>query len=564
MGISPETIEEVLKTANVYDVISDYLNLKKTGVNYSALCPFHTEKTPSFIVSPSKNIWKCFGCGKAGNSVKFLMEYKGLSYTEAIKELANKYGIPIKYVGNIEEDKEKTGLYAVIEKVKEFYIDNLKKSKEARKYLNERGVLSKTISTFLLGYSPKDIKELLKFAERENIKLEDLEKIGVITRSIDGSIKDRFRGRIIFPIRDHSGRLVAFGGRILPSENKNLPKYLNSPETKIYNKSKVLYGFYEAKDYLREKKTAIIVEGYFDLLSMYQIGFKNIVATLGTSLTLEHGKLLKKFIDKAILMFDNDKAGKEAVIRASKILLLYDIEVYYCPLADKDPDELARRGIKEVKKHLENSTDIFDFLLANFKRKTDIKERQKILKLYLELVSYIPDRAKVGLLIDKLSKETGIGKEYLKVNSQNLKEKIENKKEGGRIHEKLSYNEIIVLKALIEHRDYLLKKFDKYDKIKVSEYFEALLNSIINNQIEEDVIKEIKSYDVPSDPDTAINILESMYYKWLKNELELELAYNRDNLKNSDKEAENKILEKLINLRLIINKFYKGGVVNDT
>ena len=308
------------------------------------------------------------------------MEYKGISFNEAIEEIANKYGIPIKYVGNTEEDKEKKGLYSVIQKVANFYRENLKKSKEAKNYLKEREISPNTIEKFLLGYSPEDISLLLKFAEKENISIEELKKVGVLTQSLDGSVKDRFKGRIIFPIKDHLGRIVAFGGRII-KEKTNLPKYINSPETKIYNKSKVLYGFYEAKEYLREKKYGIIVEGYFDLLSMYQVGFKNTVATLGTSLTEYHSKLLKKFVNKVILMFDNDKAGKEATIRAAKILLSQDIDVYYLPLKDKDPDDLAKRGIKEVENYIKKAKDIFQFLLEVLLRKTDIKDKQKMIEL---------------------------------------------------------------------------------------------------------------------------------------------------------------------------------------
>ncbi len=547
MGISPETIEEVYRTANVYDIISDYLSLKRSGSNYLTLCPFHTEKTPSFVVSPTKNIWKCFGCGKAGDSVKFLMEYKGLSFSEAVVEIANKYGITVKYVGDTKEDLEKKNLFSVIQKVAEFYKENLKKSKEAKSYLKERNIFSSTVETFLIGYSPYDIQKLIKFMEDEGITIDELKKVGVLIQSLDGEIKDRFRGRIIFPIKDHLGRIVAFGGRIIsPNISSKSPKYLNSPETKIYNKSKVLYGFFEAKDYLRERKYGIIVEGYFDLLSMYQIGFKNIVATLGTSLTEYHAKLLKKFVNKVILMFDNDKAGKEAVIRASKILLSQDIDVYYLPLTEKDPDDLAKKGIKEVENQLNKSKDIFEFLLETLKKKNDIKEKQKITKIYLELASHIPDITKVGFLIDKLSKESGLNKTFL---TEELKKIIVknskiNRENNRKIDIKsLSHNEILVLKALLENRDEVLTKFKYFDKIESSEYFKSLLFSILNRQTEEEIFNKILSYEVSTSPEIALEVLERMHERWKEKVIELELIYNGQKKEEKAIELINRLIQ---------------------
>ncbi|RUM59843.1 MAG: DNA primase [Persephonella sp.] len=529
MGISSETIEEVYRTAN-----------------YLTLCPFHTEKTPSFVVSPAKNIWKCFGCGKAGDSIKFLMEYKGLSFSEAVVEIANKYGITVKYIGDTKEDLEKKNLYSVIQKVADFYRENLKKFKEAKSYLKERNIFSSTVETFFIGYSPYDIQKLIKFMESQGITIDELKKVGVLVQSLDGEIKDRFKGRVIFPIKDHLGRIVAFGGRIIsPNISPKSPKYLNSPETKIYNKSKVLYGFFEAKDYLREKKYGIIVEGYFDLLSMYQIGFKNIVATLGTSLTEYHAKLLKKFVNKVILMFDNDKAGKEAVIRASKLLLSQDIDVYYSPLTEKDPDDLAKKGIKEVENQLNKSKDIFEFLLETLKEKNDIKEKQKITKIYLELASHIPDKTKIGFLIDRLSKETGINKRYLEISSKVSNKNRFKDKQKLELDKNLSHNEILVLKALLENRDEVLTKFKYFDKIESSEYFKSLLFSILNGQTEEEIFNKILSYEVSTNPEIALEILQRMYERWKEKEIELELIYN-------NKKEEERAIE-LIN-RLIQEK----------
>jgi len=521
MAISPETIEEVYKTANIYDIVSKYITLEKAGSNYKALCPFHTEKTPSFYVSPSKNIFKCFGCGKAGDSIKFLMEYKGITFSEAITEIAQNYGIPIKYIGNKKEDKKLKDLYLVIEKITNFYQEELKKSKQARDYIKKRRLNVSVIEKFRIGYSSGDISKLLEYAKKENITIEQLKEIGVLKEVGINKRIDRFKNRIIFPIRNHLGKVVAFGGRAIdPNQN---PKYLNSPETKIYTKSKVLYGLYEARDYIREKKSVLIVEGYFDLLSMYQVGFRNIVATLGTALTIEHGKLLKKFVEKAYLMFDNDEAGQKAVINASKILLTMDIDVYYTPLQDKDPDELAQKGKKEVEQILEQSKDIFETLIEKIKNTENLKERGRFINLYVELSNCIPNKIKTGLLLKELSRETGISERYLE--TKNAKT-IPKYTEEVKIKPKLTKKERIVLKSLINYRDEVLKKFKKFDKIRGSEYFNYLINEIIEDRpLEEDIISYLNSSNEPYEVEIALKILNEMLEKWNKEEEKLNILF---------------------------------------
>jgi DNA primase len=545
MAISPETIEEVYRTVNIYDIVSKYITLQKTGSNYRALCPFHSEKTPSFFISPSKNIFKCFGCGKAGDSVKFLMEYKGISFADAIIEIAQHYGIPIKYIGDKKENKEINTLYSVAEKIAKFYQEQLKKSKKGKEYVKKRRLLPSTIETFSIGYSPEKISELLNFAKKENITIEQLKEIGILKEVAIGKYVDRFKDRIIFPIRNHLGKVVAFGGRAISGEGK-IAKYLNSPETKIYNKSKTLYGFFESRDYIREKKSVIIVEGYFDLLSMYQVGFRNIVATLGTAFTLGHGKLLKKFVEKAYIMFDSDRAGKEAAIKSAKILLSLDIDVYYIPLEDKDPDELAKKGRKEVENVINQAKNIFEFLIEKIRSAENLKEKEKLINIYMDLINHIPNKVKAGLLIKELAKITGISEKYLET-KQIEREFYE---ESNKLDLKLSKKEKIVIKALLNYREEILKNFKNFDKIKGSEYFNYLINEILENKpLEEDIILHLNLSNEPYNVEIALKILDEMFNKWKKEEEKLNAVFNTDE----------EVLLNLINQKINSKKIKLGG-----
>ncbi|WP_456399702.1 DNA primase [Persephonella sp.] len=546
MAISPDTIEEVRRTANVYDVISEYLNLEKTGSNYKALCPFHSEKTPSFIVSPQKNLYKCFGCGKSGTALSFLMDYEGLSFSDAIIKLANKYNIPVKFTKSEIDTEHLKDLYTVSEKIVKFYKNQLMNSLKGKKFLYERDIRTTTADYFNIGYSPENINDLIDFCKKEDIPIEKLKEIGIINVYDNGKISDKFRGRIVFPIRDHRGRYVAFGGRSL--SNNQQPKYLNSPETKIYSKSKVLYGFFEAKDQLREKKWAVIVEGYMDLLSLYQVGVKNVVATLGTAFTEDQGELLKKFVNKAILMFDSDKAGKKASIRTAKILYSKGIDVYYAPLEDgKDPDDIAKEGSKKVDEVIKNSKDFLAFLLEKIKVEKELKKKGEIIDLYLEMVSQIPDKTKQGLLIKKLSEETGLQESYLEIKkNENFK-----KEEKIELSEYLSKNEQIILKTLVLNKEELLKRFDKFDKIEGSGNFELLVREILNkDEIDDEIRERILQFPVESNVEAALFALERKYILWKKKEVELYLSMNI----NVDDEF-------LIQLKEDVKKTLLGGSV---
>ncbi|WP_457638714.1 DNA primase [Persephonella sp.] len=518
MAISQETIEEVLRVSNVYDVISEYIPLEKAGSNYRALCPFHSEKTPSFMVSPQKNIFKCFGCGKSGSALTFLMEYEGLSFGEAVLKLAEKYNIPVKFIKDGEKTLEKTELFKITEKIKNFYIESLKNSSEAKSYLSKRELTPSTIEKFELGYSPPYSDRLKKFIEKEGISIQQLKKIGLVSTTDSSDFYDKFRGRVIFPIKDHRGRVVAFGGRSIDGRE---PKYLNSPETEIYSKSKVLYGFFEAKEHLREKKEAVVVEGYMDLLSLHQTGIKNVVATLGTAMTPQHGKLLSRFVNRVILMFDADSAGKKAVIRAAKVLLPYRIEVFYCPLEKgKDPDDVAKEGRDKVEKLLKNSQEFLSFLIDRVRNQKDLKKRKETIDLFLDILSYLPDKFQQGLYIKELSEATGIPVELFELKER----KAPLQEEESLDIKKLSFNEKLVLKGLLEFKDELLSRFDKFDKISGSAYFLYLLDEILKNGDSEE-LEEVRRLDIPVNIEAVLNALDMLHSKWLSQQNEIEAVF---------------------------------------
>jgi DNA primase len=320
LKIPQETIDRIQQSVDIAEVIGDFVQLKKKGQYMMACCPFHNEKTPSFTVTPSKGIYKCFGCGKAGDSIQFIMDIEGLNYLEAMKYLAKKYGIELKEEQQSPEEllqqNERDSLYIVLNYAKNYFHDILVNNPEGQaiglSYFKERGFSDKTIEKFELGYSIEEWDGLLKAALKNNYRTEILEKAGlIITRENANDSKsnkqyDRFRGRVIFPIHNLTGKVIAFGARILKSD-KNQPKYLNSPETEVYHKSKILYGISQAKQAIRQEENCYLVEGYTDVVSLHQAGIENVVASSGTSLTEDQIKLISRYTNNITVLYDEIK-----------------------------------------------------------------------------------------------------------------------------------------------------------------------------------------------------------------------------------------------------------------
>ncbi|MEZ0324018.1 MAG: DNA primase [Hydrogenothermaceae bacterium] len=522
MAISPQTVEEVQAVANVYDIISDYLPLKKIGVNYVALCPFHTEKTPSFVVSPTKNIFKCFGCGISGDAIKFVMEYEKISFSEAIVKIANRYGIKVKYTGK-DIEAENRPIYEVMSKIAQFYQENLYLKEEVKNYIKQRDISPSVIRHFSLGYSPKEEGKFESFCKESGIDINLLKEIGILS---EGKITDKFRGRLIFPIRDLKGNIVAFGGRAIQSGV--LPKYLNSPESKIYNKSKVLYGLFENIEFIKESGEVIIVEGYMDLISLWQIGIKNVVATLGTAFTEGHVNLLKRFVKKAYIMFDSDEAGKKASIKAAKTLLSEGITpMYVFYQGFKDPDELSKAGIKTVKEILKNSEDFLIFLVNRIKQTKDIEDVKERLKIYQKLYEIVIDILRSikeyqirYSYISVISQELGIPASKLQTDIGILKTpQIEFKEKDESKLTKLSATEKAILKTAY-YNPLLLKNCDFCDKINISKilmyYFDFIKNATPEEY--EELRPEIDKIPVSIPEDQFYKILQKLHQRRVQEE----------------------------------------------
>jgi DNA primase len=351
-------LNEIKDRLSIEDLVGQYVQLKKIGRNYKGLCPFHSEKTPSFIVSPEKQIAYCFGCNRGGDVFKFLQEVEGVDFVDAMKILAEKTGVKLEKYESAQKVNvtEKEDFYSMYDKAALFYSDNLWKTANGEKvlnYLRQRGLAEDTIKLFRIGYAPDSFDETNQFLIKQGYTKKQLVVAGLVIskETTMSNVYDRFRGRLMFPIYDHLGRIVAFGGRALSKEQD--PKYLNSPESSIYHKSKVLYGFNFSKPFIRESKDAVIVEGYMDAMMCFQTGVKNVVAPCGTALVSGQVRLLKPFIESITLSFDTDLAGQEAIKRSFEVIQEFDLTTYVVEVPEgKDPADYA-------KNHPEKFTDLY-------------------------------------------------------------------------------------------------------------------------------------------------------------------------------------------------------------
>jgi DNA primase len=416
--IPQETIQRIIDTAQISEVVSDFVSLKRSGSNLTGLCPFHDEKTPSFFVSPSKGIFKCFGCGKAGNPISFVMEHEKYTYPEALRYLAKKYGIPIEETVETEqqiaERTEKESIYLVTEFALKFFKKQLWETDEGKSvglsYFRERGFNDSVIEKFELGYSPNAWDALTKAALENGYSKEVLEKSGLSTSKND-KMFDRFRGRVIFPIYNQSGKVIGFGGRTL-STDKNQAKYLNSPETLIYNKSSTLYGLNIAKHAIVANDMCYLVEGYTDVLSMYQSGIQNVVASSGTSLTTDQIRLIKRYSQNVTVMYDGDDAGIKASFRGIDMILEQGLNVKVLLFPNgEDPDSFAKnKRDEEIKEYIKSNIQDFiafkmDLLMTDVNANDPIK-KVSLLKEFINSIAVIPDRltrlAYVQLVAEKM------------------------------------------------------------------------------------------------------------------------------------------------------------------
>ena len=532
--IKPESIENLKSIIDIVDVIGNYLQLKKAGSNYKALCPFHSEKTPSFVVSPAKQIYHCFGCGASGDAIKFIMEYEKLSYKEAIEKLATMYNFTLEYVSSNNFIK-----VDLLEKVNSFYIENLYKNQEAYKYLKKRGLFDSTIEKFQLGYAPTSTEQL-KFFKNANLNLKTLKELGVISE------KDypRLIERITFPIFSQSGKIIAFGGRTI----KDHPaKYINFSNTKIFNKSKTFYGLNFAREHILRSKEAIIVEGYMDVIMLHQAGINNAIATLGTALTNDHLPILNKLDSKVIIAYDSDTAGKNAALKASKLLYKNFFEGGVVLFNEGEDPADAVKNNKDIQTIFQNKIDFIDFIIEYTIKKYNLKnpvEKRKAIEEFREYIYELDE-----ILKDDFSLKVS---QYLQINPYLLK--IKSKTSNKTINKKIDIAEASIIKTLYENPEimneiveYLTPEmFNTHKQELEAVYQEDFQNPKLLDIILRDEVKVLKMDTLKSQ---IKRILITFYQKKL-----LEIKLNKS-IPNQEKMH----LLKEINLKLI--KLKKGELV---
>ncbi len=446
--IPQDTVSKILDSAQIVDVISDFVSLKRRGANYIACCPFHNEKTPSFYVSPAKGIYKCFGCGKSGTAVGFIMEHESMTYVEALKYLARKYGIEVKEKEDSPEEiaarQRNESLLLVMDYAEQFFRDSLK-TQEGHSigyaYFRSRGLEDATIEKYGLGWSPKSGRALAEAALAKGYKEEFLTATGVCIKRNDGSLIDKFYDRAMFPIHSVSGRVIAFGGRTLRSDYKtaNIGKYVNSPETEIYDKSRSLYGIYFAKSEISKLDKCYLVEGYLDVLSMHQLGITNVVASSGTSLTIPQIRLIKKFTDNVTIMYDGDAAGIHAALRGIGLVLKEGLNVRVVLLPDgDDPDSYSRKhNLEEVQEFLSRNEQDFiayktDLLIGQ--AGDDPLKRAGLINDIADTIALIPDQIKRAVYVQAAAVKFGIDEQiiYSRISESRKKMQDEERKEAER------------------------------------------------------------------------------------------------------------------------------------
>ena len=425
--IPQDTVNKILDSAQIVDVVSDFVSLKRRGANFIACCPFHNEKTPSFYVSPAKGIYKCFGCGKSGTAVGFVMEHENMTYVEALKYLARKYGIEVKEKEETPEEiaarQRSESLLLVLDYTEQFFqksLDTPEGKSIGYAYFRSRGLEDATIRKYGLGWAPKAGNALATEALAKGYKEEFLTTTGVCIKRHDGSLCDKFYDRVIFPIHSVSGRVIGFGGRTLRSDYKtaNIGKYVNSPQSEVYDKSSTLYGIYFAKSEIVRHNKCYLVEGYLDVLSMHQLGITNVVASSGTSLTIPQIRLIKKFTDNVTVMYDGDSAGIHAALRGIDLILKEGLNVRVVLIPDgDDPDSYSRKhSLEEVQSFLKSAEKDFivfktDLLLGQ--AGDDPLNKAGLINDITDTLALVPDQIKRAVYVQMTSQKFGISEDAI-------------------------------------------------------------------------------------------------------------------------------------------------------
>ena len=531
MRTSDDIVERVRNATSIVDVVSEHVRLRKRGKNHIGLCPFHTEKTPSFNVVEDKGIYKCFGCGEAGDVFSFVMKIEGLSFPEALAKLAKNAGIDYVRAERNPEQQSEDKTEPLINACHEFAAfcyralrndDNI----QAMKYLLDRDFTEEILKKFGVGFAPDGGPSFLHSQEISNKTLPIYEQAGIISRGDGGDYYDRFRSRVIFPIINQTGRIIAFGGRILPGMNKELAKYVNSPETPIYHKSHILYGLFQAKDAIRKKDYAIMVEGYADVLAVSQAGFENVIASAGTSLTTDQLNLLRRYTKTIVLLFDADLAGKNAILRGIELALAADFDVSCIVLpAGEDPDSYLRKeGAEGFERQLAQKTSFIETKARLLKEQGlfDSPEGSaRAIRSLVETIAKVPDAIKQELYIRRIAEkfqlmESTLLTELRKMTGRERREVVrkkvegslrgENNEEQNGLHEPLPMNSI---PTRAEHE--LLHSFLENTGVayKATIELDFDISLVENEYVKSILITCIRSYEENGEPPTVAILLEA-------------------------------------------------------
>ena len=576
-------VQKLLDKLDIVQVISEYVTLKKTGANYKGLSPFREERTPSFVVSPVKNIFKDFSTGIGGNSITFYMKMNNISFVEAIEELSRKYNITMSKVvrKNDENKSEYNKYYEILSKVEKYYVDNLINNKEATTYIENRGFTEEDVKKYNIGFSSNQWDDLYNFLTKEGYGEKELIERGLIKKNENGNIFDVFRNRIMFPIVNSYSKTIGFGGRIIEN-NENAPKYLNSPDSLVFNKGKELFGLTNRGQDIKKKGFAILMEGYLDVLTSHKYGFNSAVASLGTSLTEDQVILLKKYTNNVVIAYDNDEAGKNAILKAMYIFKKHDFNVKCLVVNDtiKDPDEyLRKRGKKEFTKILKTSIEAFDYLYTEFSKDVDLKNhtaKKGILFKLKDFFSVLSNRIEIDIYINKLSQELSIEKDEIRREFETLglykRTKIKKKPETLSIETKRKSKYDILEEStlrLILKAPNKLNKFQekKFENIIYMDLFEKLgkinfnIDKLKEQEFEEEEEKII--FNLSSEADAKIDNIEN-YFKdtfvgWFKRELIFSKGESRENqqkyLKLRDIEEELKVVHIMNEIEKLYEEF---------
>jgi len=561
--LDSDVIQRILDQNNIVDIIEEYLPLKKAGANYSTNCPFHKEKTPSFIVSPDKQIFHCFGCGESGDSIGFLTKYRNFTFVEAAEYLADRAGIVLEEINSprINNNKETADkLYRINRDAAAYFYKNLRNYPHVIEYLRSRNIKSNVIKLFGIGYAMGEWDNLLNHLKNESYKEEDILKAGLIIRNEkNDTYYDRFRNRVIFPIFDVKKKIIGFGGRVL---DDSLPKYLNSPESLVFNKGYNLYGIHIAKENAKDN-SFILVEGYMDVIKMHVHGYSTAVAALGTSFTENQVKLLKRYSKNFYIAFDSDEAGQKASLKALNLLKKNNLKAKVLIMKDaKDPDEyLNKFGKSGFDKLIENSLDYYSFLEFHFKEILENSNKVEYINNFFDNIVNVNSEIERELIFEKLSRKAGVSKESIinEYNKRSTKQKTLVKAAKPVIKPQVkkitTCHEEELIKLILLNNDFALKlseivNEDTFKDLKFYKLFKELYECRINETgIDSESLYKITngSMDVNMQIDNVdYDNLEALFKDCMKR---LKLKYyeeKRNILTNSLKQSDNSLNSKEI------------------